>query len=157
MSSLPYDSSPGPIIADQRVHLMRRLLRRAVDHYRLALAFTEEVDDAMPEPFRLDARGRDAAVEAEGECGAWWRLYIQAEEVFWSAELALSTMIFNISDDLSPPDRRTGAPLAGATFVERAVEVENVLYTCVSDPAAYEEGKSVILATLSRDRIIGLD
>jgi hypothetical protein len=148
----PETMEADPVAIARRVLMMRRLVASAVQHYRQTLAFVEELDVAMPVPFRPPF---DDDAEPEDERGAWWRLLKDAEGDFYSAEASLAVLICNLYDDLAPEHKRVG-PKVGSYFQERGIEIDDVVYLLVDDPAALDSGKNII-ALCRRDRVIDLN
>jgi hypothetical protein len=157
-SLLPTEPEPepgtdaDPVATARRVFLMRRLVVGAVHRYRQALAFTEEIDAAIPAAFNPPFEG---GVEQEDECQSWRLLLCEAENDFYSAEAALGERIFNLYDFIAPEDRRVGWTV-GSIFQERGVEIGGTIYLLTGDPAECEPGKNTVVMA-RHDRVINLN
>jgi hypothetical protein len=142
-----------PMAMARRVSLTRRLLVSAIDRYKAALAFTEEIDEAMPGEFGPPF---DEEAEPEDERIGWHRLLKDAEADFFESELGLALRIFNLHDSLAREDRRIGPREVGSPFAERGIEHEGTIYTLIDDPANFDAGTNII-ALVPSDRVIRLD
>jgi hypothetical protein len=156
-SPLPTEPEPGtdadPVATARRVFLMRRLVVGAVHRYRQALAFTEEIDAAIPAAF---CPPFEAGVEQEEQCQSWRLLLCEAENDFYSAEHALAERIYSLYDFLAPEDRRVGWT-GGSIFRERGVSIDGTIYLLIADPAEYEPGSKDMVVMARHDRVINLN